>query len=125
MNLEDLFNQAKQAAIQSAQATAVTVRTNLNASSPITLNPMAPSAGPPNPIMVLLQPEFVAQTPVGPMNYAPYGPPSHDVWPTVMMALGFAAATFMGLGSLLGIPGWIVGYTAGGAFLMTAALFLF
>lgn len=85
----------------------ITVRSNLNADSPLVVDPLhEPEPGPPNPIadalMSILKPEVTVVLPTGPYVYAPKGKPSANYGPLVAAGLGGVLFSILGMGGLIG-----------------------
>jgi hypothetical protein len=120
--VHDVLGGAQGVLRQNVQSLPVTVRTNLNASYPITMTPFTPSDpnARPNPVMLYLQPEIVIGLPTGPVTYSPYGPPIRDDWPIIGAGLALAALTFMGLGAVFKIPMLLTAIAGTGALVSAA-----
>lgn len=84
----------------------IEVRTNLNADSPIIIDPFAPPAEeqPKSKSiwMSLLKPEIRVALPNGEYKYAPAGKPSANFTPLIIAAVGGLLFTLVGVGGLIG-----------------------
>lgn len=75
----------------------ITFRSQL--SPPLSVDPFAPqAAGPPNPILALIRPEVTVETRAGSLVMAPYGTPSANYLPWLILGV-----LVTGIGIIVGI----------------------